>query len=100
MRIVIPPGENIYATMRKVGYHPLGVDLNTGEQIFSRRLGLEKYPHFHVYIAEGKSGKIIINLHLDQKKPVYKGAPAHSGEYRGPVLEKEAARIKKIVGGL
>ena len=34
-----------------------------------------------------------IDLHLDQKKPQYKGARAHNGEYDGPVVEREIARI-------
>ena len=39
----------------------------------------------------------IFSLHLDQKKPVYQGAHAHSGEYFGPVIDEEAARIKSIL---
>ena len=40
------------------------------------------------------------NLHLDQKKPIYKGAPAHSAEYDGEILKKEAERIKEKFKGL
>ena len=43
-----------------------------------------------------KNNDFIFNLHLDQKKPIYKGAPAHAGEYEGEIIEKEAERIKQI----
>jgi len=38
-----------------------------------------------------------INLHLDQKAPVYKSVSAHAGEYDGPVVEGETARITAMV---
>jgi len=70
-----------------------------------------------------EKGNLVFNLHLDQKRPiyphtkrgqgavgtkinkvnprygvgVYKGAPAHAGEYEGEVVEKEAKRIKEIL---
>jgi len=34
---------------------------------------------------------------LDQKKPIYQGTPAHSGEYEGKVVEEETERIKQIL---
>ena len=40
---------------------------------------------------------LIFNLHLDQKRPIYKGVTAHSGEYEGEVVEEEAERFKKIL---
>ena len=36
-------------------------------------------------------------LHLDQKKPIYEGAPAHAGEYDSELVQKEAERIKQIL---
>ena len=30
-----------------------------------------------------------VSLHLDQKKPIYIGSPAHSGEYEGELVENE-----------
>lgn len=38
----------------------------------------------------------IINLHLDQKKPSYAGTSAHAGEYEGPVVEREASRLREV----
>ncbi len=82
---------NIYNLMRQAGYHPY----ETGESSFIRRLGPDDYPRFHAYVSR-ETGEI--NLHLDQKKPIYKGTTAHSGEYDGELVEKEAERIKKIAG--
>ncbi|MBI2624748.1 MAG: hypothetical protein HYW70_00165 [Candidatus Nealsonbacteria bacterium] len=72
--------------MRNIGYTPL-------RESYVKRLGQGDYPRFHAYIKQA-GGKLIINLHLDQKKPIYKGVSAHSGEYVGELVEKEAERIK------
>jgi len=80
--------ENITVLMRKIGYHIWG-------QGFVRPIGSLPYPRFHIYLKENKkTNEITINLHLDQKKPSYKGVSAHSGEYEGKVVEKEIKRIK------
>lgn len=56
--------------------------------------GRSGYPRFHLYLK--KDGETwVFNLHLDQKKPVYQGTSAHSGEYDGDVVEKEAERIRQ-----
>ena len=58
------------------------------------------YPRFHIYMKEDHSdGKevLVFNLHLDQKKPSYEGATAHSGDYESDVVKEEAERIKNIL---
>lgn len=80
--------ENINTLMRKAGYSFLN-------DSFVRPLGA-RYPRFHVYIKQDKDN-LIFNLHLDQKRPIYKGATAHSGDYDGPVIEQEAERIREIL---
>ena len=82
---------NILSVMRKAGYNHF-IDPNTNEESFVLRTGPDFYPRFHVYIHENQS-TIGIDLHLDQKKPQYKGARAHNGEYDGPVVERELSRI-------
>lgn len=84
--------------MRKCGYHSEGMDERTDQLIFARRVGASDYPRFHAYL-KSEDEQVIINLHLDQKKPIYKGAPAHAAEYAGPVVEEEAKRIKQIFRG-
>ncbi len=88
---------NLYNLMRDCGYHYQGTNEKTGEVSFIRRAGFGDYPRFHVYIKTEKE-QIIINLHLDQKKPVYQGASAHSAEYDGKIVANEATRIKQASG--
>ena len=83
--------KNIGDLMRGAGYKLIGSD---GNQLnFVHRIASLNYPRFHVYMKEiGEEWEI--NLHLDQKKPVYKGVTAHSGEYEGGLVEQEVERIK------
>ena len=83
-------GENTVNLMRKIGY------LFQRENQFVRLLERSGYPRFHLYIKENKE-EIILNLHLDQKRPVYKTAHDHAAEYEGKVVETEAERIKQIL---
>ncbi|MCH8741726.1 hypothetical protein IH779_02400 [Patescibacteria group bacterium] len=86
--------ENILALARKLGYRPLS---KTEEEFTCVRfLASSEYPRFHLYIKENKD-ELLFNLHLDQKKPTYAGSKAHSGEYTGAAVEREAERIKKIL---
>jgi len=81
--------------MRRCGYAVFD-DPNTGITSFVKRFGGDFYPRFHCYVEE-KDGRRTINLHLDQKKPSYAGAHAHNADYDGPVVEKEADRIKGLI---
>lgn len=82
--------------MRKAGYGYERQDPQTKECAFSRRLAAYQYPRFHVY-AHNEGSALIVNLHLDQKKPSYTGASAHSGEYDGEIIEAEVERIKTLM---
>ena len=87
-KIQIPDPEKF---IRRCGYGKL-LDRRTGQASYTRRLSRLFYPRFHVFIKdEGES--VIFNLHLDQKRPIYEGVTAHSGEYDGEVVEREAERI-------
>ncbi len=88
--------------MRKIGYHFQGEEKEKEEFIFTRPP--KGYPRFHIYLKIDDSTdspqeikNLIFNLHLDQKKPIYKGTTAHSGEYEGELVEKETERIKQIL---
>ncbi len=67
-----------------------------GQVSYVKRVHGDWYPRFHVYILEEKD-KVVFNLHLDQRAPVYEGVTAHAGEYDGEVVEREGARIKDFV---
>jgi len=107
-----PAKENIYTLIRKIGYYPLSVneagassspfaaarikDEKAEEINCVKPLDRSGYPRFHIYLkTDGEN--LILNLHLDQKKPIYKGAPAHAGEYDGEIVKKEAERVKEIL---
>ncbi|MDP2910051.1 MAG: hypothetical protein Q8N69_03220 [bacterium] len=90
-------GGNIVNLLRKAGYLFMHQDDKTSQFVFARPLERSGYPRFHLYIGQ-KDNILIFNLHLDQKRPIYKGATAHSGEYDSPLVEQEAERIKQILG--
>ncbi len=81
--------------IRRCGYIDL-VDHRTGKVSFVRRLGPYFYPRFHIYIIE-EDKKVKYLLHLDQKRSSYEGTPAHSAEYDGEAVNREAERIKEII---
>jgi len=98
MEFTIKDANETLANMaRKIGYissHGQQQD----ERSLIRRIAGDDYPRFHIYIKEDKDhNEYIINLHLDQKLPSYSGVHAHSGEYKGDVVEEEAERIKKAL---
>ena len=81
--------------MRRAGYG-LHRDRHSEQDSFIRRLGSNFYPRLHVYIAH-MGEDVVINLHLDQKRPRYQGAKAHNAEYDGEVVEREIARLKSLI---
>jgi hypothetical protein len=99
MKVILKSSGNIYNLMRQCGYY---FERKENEElVFVRIIGQSKsgYPRFHAYMKVDEAlQQTSINLHLDQKKPSYKGAPAHSAEYSGQAVEKEAERIKQILG--
>ncbi|MDO8474366.1 MAG: hypothetical protein Q7S62_02380 [bacterium] len=93
--------DNILSIMRHCGYAPEGADESTGEQKWTRPLMGRRYPRFHIYSRISPDNtRATLELHLDQKQPSYQGSRAHSGEYDGPVVEREAKRIQQITTGV
>lgn len=78
--------------MRSCGY---AFDREVGaEASCMRRIAGHDYPRYHAYVKKDGT-TLIINLHIDQKKPSYGGADhAHNGEYDGDLVEREADRIR------
>lgn len=81
---------SLTSLFREIGYKPLGPD-NAVRPVRGQR-----YPRFHIYFKE-EGDNIIINLHLDQKRPSYGKHTAHSGEYEGEIVDKEAKRIQSYI---
>lgn len=89
-------GGSLINLLRRAGYLYMHEDEKTHEQVFSRPLERSGYPRFHLYIKQ-IDNNLIFNLHLDQKRPIYKGATAHSGEYDSPLVQQETERIKQAL---
>lgn len=79
--------------LEEAGYHRF-VDPRTQQQSFVMRFGQEYYPRYHVYVKE-ETQRVTVDLHVDQKKASYEGQRAHSGEYDGPLVEEEIARLTR-----
>jgi len=84
--------------LRSAGYGFIR-DGRTGKESYVRRLASDHYPRLHMYYYD-KSDRLEFNLHLDQKRASYEGQNAHSGEYDGPIVEEEIARLKSIIRSL
>jgi len=87
--------ENISTLTRKIGYKYLN---KTEKQEHNLVRAFERggYPRFHLFLII-TSEELSFSLHLDQRKPVYKGATAHSADYEGKIVEQEAERIKQLL---
>ncbi len=99
MKFTIPENqiqENIIDLGRKIGYFCIGRGKNDSEFSFIRPLYGRDFPRFHLFVRQDQGKNILFNLHLDQKKPIYKNSNAHSAEYEGPVVEDEILRIKSF----
>jgi hypothetical protein len=118
MRITITTTDTALTFMRRAGY---GYQKEgSGELAFVRRVSGSPFPRFHAYVMEGVSSRVgtpnqslqlaaptlesgragslqlVINLHVDQKAPTYQQGRAHAGEYDGPLVEQEAARLRGL----
>jgi hypothetical protein len=81
--------------LRRCGYGKLAK--RTGEVSYVRVLGRSGFPRFHAYVEGDGIASLRVNVHLDQKQPTYGDHTAHSGDYEGPVVEQEAARIQTML---
>ena len=80
----------------RCGYRKI-FDKKTGKESFVHRAGIYSFPCFHLYIIKKTPEKIILNLHLDQKKVSYPGSPVHSADYDTEAVKKEVERIKNFL---
>ena len=92
---VISKNDTMVTLARKIGYRPFGVDESNEYSLVKLLVSGKNYPRFHIYGRKIADGEFELNLHLDQKMASYEGSSAHSGEYDGELIEKEAERIKR-----
>ncbi len=90
---------NVDRFLRRAGYVFVR-SRHTGKESYIRRLRSTDYPRFHIYLMEDGDDKIIFHLHLDQKKPSYKGSNAHNAEYEGKNVENEIKRLITLIRSL
>lgn len=80
--------------IQRAGYHEHR-DHRSSEVSYARRFTPNIFPKFHVYLTD-RGATVEISLHLDQKQPSYGVGHMHSGDYEGPLVEKEMERIKHV----
>ena len=100
MKFIFPDpakNKNLPAKLREAGYH-LERLISEQETAFVKSFEGADFPRWHLYVSKQPAGWEL-NLHLDQKRPVYRGSSAHAGEYDGSLLEKEMSRIKTFLVG-
>ena len=95
MKFTIPNfTESPLSFMRECSY-ACDNHAGNGELSCMRRLAGYDYPRFHAYVHI-ENTSLVVNLHLDQKKPSYGTAHAHSGDYDGNEVTEEAKRIMMV----
>ncbi len=92
-----PLADTARNLLRRAGY---GEHRGREAQLsYTKRIQGSLFPRYHAYV-EDRNGGMQLNLHLDQKEATYGGSRAHSGEYGGPLVERENARIVAFVKSL
>lgn len=84
---------------RLAGYGLIN-DYRRDKQSFVRHFGRGLYPRFHLYISEDREGRVIFDLHLDQKSASYEGSHMHNAEYDGEMVEAEINRLKVLISDI
>ncbi len=92
-----PLGDHSRNTMRKLGYAEQRT--RAGQISYVRRASGGQFPRYHAYVEDVNDG-MQVNIHIDQRAASYEGSSAHGGEYEGPLVEQEMARIANSIGGL
>ena len=98
MKIILNKAQLNFAIpyfLQRAGYKYI-VDRHTGKESFVRVIGTSGFPRWHLYLDED-SDKIVFNLHLDQKRPIYRGQVAHSGEYDNDLIKDELERLQTLL---
>jgi hypothetical protein len=97
LSVTAPLPDSPRSIMRRLGYGE--TPGHKGETSYARRIRGTPFPRLHAYVNETPTG-IDINVHLDQKAPSYEGSRAHSGEYGGPIVSQEIARMEALIRSL
>lgn len=85
--------------LRRCGYIPWR-DRYSGKEKFIRRLSKAFYPRFHILYQSEASGNLVLNLHLDSRRPMHKPGIRTYESGESEVVQREAARIKSILNSI
>lgn len=92
-----PLSDTARNLLRRAGY---GEHRGREAQLsYVKRIHATPFPRYHAYV-EDRAGGMQLNLHLDQKEASHAGSHAHGGDYDGPLVERESARIIAFVKSL
>lgn len=89
--------DNPKTLLRRCGYKPW-YDPRKGKEAFIRRLGASFYPRFHVFWRYNEKNHLILDLHLDARRPMHKKGIRSFEDEESRVVQEEATRIKRILG--
>lgn len=92
---IIHNDRSIKEIMRLIGYQG-ALFKKDGEFFIVRRLGKNDYPRFHLHGLQEEEA-ILFKLHLDESKPLFRGAVGHSGVHEGRAVGEEMKRIKSLL---
>lgn len=95
--LALPQGMQPQLLINRCGY-ATHRDRFATEQSFVRLVSSYPFPRFHLYLQKLDDKGMHCSLHLDQKQPTYLQGHTHSGDYDGPAVEKEVARIQAASG--
>lgn len=89
--------NNPLTLLRRCGYKPW-YDPKRGKEAFIRRIfGAAFYPRFHIFYEFDKNQFLVLDLHLDARRPMHKKGIRTSEGGESEVVKAEAERIKNIL---
>jgi hypothetical protein len=92
--------DNPLTLLRRCGYKPW-YDPKRGKEACIRRVsGAAFYPRFHVFYEFDQNHNLVLDLHLDARRPIHKKGISTSEGGESEVVRVEAERIKNILSGM
>lgn len=89
--------NNPKTLLRRCGYKPW-YDPIKGREAYIRRLTLAFYPRFHIFWHYDQNNFLVIDLHLDSRRPFHRIGVRSFEDEESRVVRDEAERIRLILG--
>ncbi|MFH2105210.1 MAG: hypothetical protein ABII72_03160 [Parcubacteria group bacterium] len=81
---------------RRCGYKPWR-DPRSGSMGYIRRLGRGYYPRFHIKTRRDPGAALVLDLHLDARRPMHRKGVRSFEDEESRVVQVEAARIQSLL---